>query len=411
MGISTLLALALLLLATLLFAALSKRLEMSVVTMPLVFTAAGYFTYIARGSMEPAEGHLTALRLLAEITLVLLLFSDASMVKFAKLKKIIGIPARMLLVALPLSLMLGMLAASWVSPDQPLAVALLVAAILTPTDAALGQAVVNDPAIPERLREGIVVESGLNDGMTLPIVIIAALAAVEAAGGMSGSTSGELFRFGLMQIVLGPLAGVLVGLAAARLLDFADSRGAAATSYKSIYFLCAAFLCYVAAELIGGNGLIAAFVGGLTFGNMRKNKSEFVAEFMESEGQLLTMLTFVVFGAILAPIGLAHASWKTAGLAVAFLTFIRIVPVVLSLTGTGLKFREKLFLGWFGPRGLASILFALFVLETYQIPARDEMLACVVLTVLLSIFVHGVTAFPIARAFARKCAADISNTR
>ena len=117
---------------------------------------------------------------------------------------------------------------------------------------------------------------------------------------------------------------------------------------------------------------------------------------MESEGRLLTMFTFFIFGAVMAPLGLEHAGWKTLVLAILFLTVVRMVPVFLSLTGAGLTAKEKLFFGWFGPRGLASILFALLILERYPIPNAEETLACVVLTVLLSIFLHGLTARPLS---------------
>ncbi|MXO91116.1 sodium:proton antiporter [Altererythrobacter aquaemixtae] len=384
--------------AVLCFAAMSKRLEMSVVTMPIIFTTIGYLGFLAGAELFPGEAEFEILHLLAEVTLVLLLFSDASQVRFANLRMSGGIPARMLLVAMPLAITFGTLVAHWVSPDQPWAVALLVAAILTPTDAALGQAVVTDKAIPENLREGIAVESGLNDGLAVPVVIMAALAAVEAGGAMAEGPD-NLLLFGLAQITLGPIAGILVGALAAKFMDIAVERDFVTEAYRGIYFLSTAFLCYVAAELAGGNGLIAAFVGGLTFGNLRKSPSHFVSEFMESEGQLLTMATFLVFGLVLAPAGLAHASWQTAVLAIAFLTAVRIIPVVLSLTGTGLRWRDKLFLGWFGPRGLASILFGLLVMESYDIPGMDEVLACVVLTVLISIVLHGASAFPIVRAY------------
>ncbi len=392
--------LGLMLLAIMAFTAFSRRLERSVVTMPLVFTAAGYLAYLAGAELVQEDAQLEVLKLLAEITLVLILFSDASQVRLGQLRLNAGTPLRMLLIGMPLSIVFGTLVVFWMSPDQPWTLALLTAAILTPTDAALGQAVISDEAVPAHLRQSIAVESGLNDGLALPVVIVAALAAAEAGGVVSGETPGSLAQFGLAQITLGPLAGIIVGGAAAKLRDFAVGRDLATEAYQGIFFLAAALSCFIAAELIGGNGLIAAFVGGLTFGHLRKGKNAFVAEFMESEGQLLTMATFVIFGMVLVPAGLAHASWQTFLLAILFLTLVRIVPIVLALTGTGLRWREKFFLGWFGPRGLASILFALLVAETYQISGMDGLIACVVLTVMLSILAHGASAFPIVRAFA-----------
>ncbi len=399
---SPLAAITALLVAALLFAAASKKIARSVVTMPIVFTAAGFLLYSSGAQLFPEEAQYEILHLLAEITLVLVLFSDASQVQFSQLRMSAGLPLRMLLVGMPLTIILGTLVASLVSPAEPWAFALLVAAILAPTDAALGQAVVADKSVPENLREAVAIESGLNDGLALPLVIIAALATVEAVGGMGDNAPDNVFLFGLAQVTLGPLAGLAVGFLAARLRDMAVARDSATEAYQGIFFLASAFLCFAVAELIGGNGLIAAFVGGLAFGNFRHSKSTFVAEFMESEGQLLTMATFILFGAVLVPLGFAHMGWKTVLLAIAFLTFVRVVPVFISLTGTGLGWRDKLFLGWFGPRGLASILFALLVLEDFNIAAINELIACVTLTVMLSVLLHGASAFPIVRAYGKR---------
>ena len=206
----------------------------------------------------------------------------------------------------------------------------------------------------------------------------------------------------MLQITLGPVAGVSIAFGAAWLLDIAVERKAITLVAQGLYFLVVAFFIYFAAEAIGGNGFIAAFVGGLVFGNTLRAPSMFIREFMEGEGQLLTLLTFLIFGAVLAPIGLEHANWKTVTLALLLLTVVRVLPIWLSLAGTGLSLYEKLFLGWFGPRGLASILFALLVLDRFPIPGADELVACVVLTVLMSIVLHGLTATPLSNRFESK---------
>ncbi len=394
--------LVLILLGILAFAALSRRLESSLLTMPMLFTAFGWLIGQGGANLVPMESEHAIVHGIAEVTLILVLFSDASHIDLRALRKGAGIPTRMLLIGMPLTILFGTLVAHWVSPDQPWMLALLVAAILTPTDAALGQAVVSSPSVPLRLRQAVNVESGLNDGLALPMVMIAALAVSGGATHGSGEAPDNLLRFATLQVVLGPLAGIVIAWLAARLLDFAIDRKLATLSYQGIYFLATAVLCYFGAELVGGNGFIAAFVGGLVFGNILKCSCNFIGEFMESEGQLLTLLTFLIFGAVLAPQGLAHATWKTVLLSLAFLTVVRILPVWLSLTGTELRPWEKFFLGWSGPRGLASILFALLIVEGYDVPGADEVLACVVLTVLLSIFLHGVTAQPLAASFARR---------
>ena len=397
----------LILLAILGFAALSRRLESSLLTMPMLFTAFGLVIGQGGADLVPMASEHAIVHGIAEFTLILVLFSDASHINLRTLRQGAGIPVRMLLIGMPLTILLGALVAHAVSQDQPWALALLVAAILTPTDAALGQAVVSSPSVPLRLRQAVNVESGLNDGMALPVVMIAALAASGGAAHGAGDAPENLLRFASMQVVLGPLAGIVIAFLAAKVLDFAIDRKLATVSYQGIYFLATALLCYLGAELIGGNGFIAAFIGGLTFGNTMKAPHDFISEFMESEGQLLTLLTFLIFGAVLAPQGLAHATWGTVLLSLAFLTFVRIVPVWLSLAGTDLRPWEKFFLGWSGPRGLASILFALLIVEGYAVPGADEVLACVVLTVLLSIFLHGVTANPLAASFTRRGGATV----
>ena len=383
------------------FASISRRLEASIFTLPMVFTAFGWL--IGQGGVQlvPMQAEHEVIQIIAEITLVLVLFSDASRVKLRELINNYAIPARMLLIGMPLTILLGTLVAHWVSPEASWMVALLVAAILAPTDAALGQAVVTSPKVPLRLRQGINVESGLNDGLALPVVMIAAIASADMAGIKVEGVPDNVFVFALMQVGLGPLIGVAMGYALARILNTSIDAQFITTSCQGIYFLVSAFLAFVTAEWAGGNGLIAAFVGGLVFGNTLRCSTEFIDEFMEGEGQLLTILTFLIFGAVMVPLGIEHASWKTLILALLFLSVIRMLPIWLSMTGSGFSSYEKLFLGWFGPRGLASILFALLILERFEIPGGDEILACVVLTVILSIVLHGITANPMAARFVR----------
>jgi NhaP-type Na+/H+ or K+/H+ antiporter len=384
------------------YALLSGRIERSVVTLPMIFTGLGLVFGELGLALVPMGSEHELIHTLAEITLVLVLFSDASGVKIGLLRHNLAIPGRMLLIGMPLTIALGAVLGKVVSPEASWPIAILTAAILTPTDAALGQAVVSSRVVPERLSQGINVESGLNDGLALPFVLVAAIMAVPLASARPEAVPDHVGWFTFLQITLGPLVGVALGWAAARLLDRAVSHQLATPVSQGLYFLTVAFLAYFTAEVVGGNGFIAAFVGGLTFGNALRAPSEFIHEFMEGEGELLTMATFFFFGAVLAPEGLEHANPRTLGIALAFLTVVRMVPVMLSLTGLGLSWYEKVFLGWFGPRGLASILFALLVLERFPIPGAEELTACVVLTVLLSILLHGLTAVPLSNRFAQR---------
>lgn len=349
---------------------------------------------------------------LAEVTLILVLFTDASSVKGKVLRLTSGIPMRMLVIGMPLTILLGTLVARWVSPDAPWALAFLVAAILTPTDAALGQSVVTNKNVPDHISQTINVESGLNDGLALPVVLIAAIFAAGAHGmseGMGGHAPDNIAIFAAMQVILGPIVGIVLGFIAAKALDVAVTRELATEVAQGLYMLSIAVISFFGAEFVGGNGFISAFVAGLVFGNTTKSPVMYIHEFMEGEGQILTLLTFLVFGAVLAPIGFEHASIKTVVLAVMFLTVVRMLPIWLSLIGSGLNSYEKLFLGWFGPRGLASILFALLVLEEFHIPGGDEIAACVVLTVLFSIIAHGLTANPLSNVFGKTKKKDLSS--
>ncbi len=373
---------------------LTNAIAKTIITLPIIFMIIGYLC--ARPLEAVADPKILdeGKRLLAEITLVLVLFSDASHVRLKALRKSFSIPLRMLAIGLPLTIGLGMIVAYLLNPESGLAMALLTAAVLTPTDAALGQTVVSSPNVPENLRQTINVEGGLNDGLVLPFVL---LGAILASAGMDGAHTDGLAVSAVLQIVLGPVVGIAVGWGAAKAMDIARDRDLMAEPAGGVAFLSVAFSAFIGAEIIGGNGFIAAFVGGMVFGNSYKHDIHFISEFMEGVGQVLTMFSFLIFGALLLPNGLEHMTWKALILAILFLTVVRMLPVWLSLAGTGLALREKLFLGWFGPRGLASILFTLIMMDEFDFPGEQELLACVSMTVFLSIILHGVTAAPLSK--------------
>jgi NhaP-type Na+/H+ or K+/H+ antiporter len=212
---------------------------------------------------------------------------------------------------------------------------------------------------------------------------------------------GSIAMVALKQVVLGPLVGIFVGWLIARALDYAQNVKAISISSQGVVFLCTAFAAFLLSEEIGGNGFISAFVAGAVFGNVYKHDITFISELMESQGQLLTMAAFFIFGSVLLPAGIEHMSWIPVVVALLFLSVVRMLPIAISLIGTGLPLKEKLFLGWFGPRGLASILFSLIIIDEYEIPHEEELLACVVMTVFLSIVLHGITANPLVRRIAR----------
>ncbi|MDH0615671.1 MULTISPECIES: sodium:proton antiporter [unclassified Agrobacterium] len=373
----------------------SKALTRTVLTLPILFTGLGLALSGPLHDAFPGEVIHSGKVFLAEATLILVLFADASHVRFRRLILSWTLPARMLVIGMPLTIAVGTVVAYWLNPASGLSLALLTAAVLTPTDAALGQAVVVNPAVPERLGQTINVESGLNDGLALPFVLLGAtLASTTMGHAVSG---GDLAMEAVREVVFGASTGIVIGWTAARAMDWAQGRDLMQVPAGAVLFLLSAFAAYLAATLVGGNGFIAAFVAGMVFGNTYRHDIHFIGEFMEGAGQLLTMAAFLVFGAFLLPQGLAHAGISTVLLAVLFLTVVRMLPIFLSLFGTGLPAREKLFLGWFGPRGLASILFTLLMMDEFDFPNEAELLACVSLTVSMSILLHGVSANPLAR--------------
>jgi NhaP-type Na+/H+ or K+/H+ antiporter len=379
------------------YSLLTKAISRTVLTLPIIFMVLGYIASSPMNALASPEILHESSRLLAEITLVLILFADASHVRFSKLKGSFHYPLRMLVIGMPLTIAFGTLVVYLISPAG-LAMALLTAAVLTPTDAALGQTVVSSPHVPVRLSQTINIESGLNDGLALPFIL---MGAILASAGMEQAQTDGLAVSALLQIVLGPLVGVAVGWCVAKALDLALDRDWVAESAQGVVFLATAFAAFLLAELVGGNGFIAAFVGGAVFGNIFRHDLHFISEFMESQGQILTMSAFFIFGALLLPDGLAHMTPNAVIIAVLFLTVIRMGPIFLSLMGSGLNAPEKLFLGWFGPRGIASILFTLIMMDEFDFPNENELLACVSMTVFLSILLHGLSAAPLAKRIRR----------
>lgn len=385
----------------LLFSLISGRLQGTVVTAPLVFILFGFL--IGDGGLAIASvdsGH-AAIHLIAELTLILVLFTDAARIDLSRLRRDHNLPVRMLMIGLPLVVVAGALAAVQLFPAFTFWEAVLLAALLAPTDAALGQSVVSAKIVPVRIRQAINVESGLNDGIALPAVLLfAALASTQQE--MLGA--GDWMRFGLLQVTLGPLVGLVMGYVGTRLLDQAAEYKWVSEAFMGIGILSFSLLTFVVAEMVGGNGFIAAFISGMVFGNTIRHPCTFLFEFMETEGQLLMLITFLVFGAVLLPEGLEHLTPTIFLYAVLSLTVIRMVPIGLSLLGTGVKLPTQLFLGWFGPRGLASILFVLLILEESEIAHKDELLTITIVTVGLSALLHGITAAPLAKLYGQLAA-------
>ncbi|HUK94224.1 MAG TPA: cation:proton antiporter [Gaiellaceae bacterium] len=380
------------------FAAISGRLEGSPITAPMFFTAAGLAVGAdALGLVDPAPAGETV-KLLAEATLTLVLFADASRIDLRALRGELAVPARLLGIGLPLTLLAGFLAALGVLGSLAWPEALVLAVILAPTDAALGQAVVTLPELPSRIRQGLNVESGLNDGICVPIFFVA-LAIARAEEHAIGN--GAAARLVAEEIGYGVLAGAIAGTAAAAIIRLAAGRGFVGRDWLQIVPLAGAGLAYGIAQPLGGSGFIAAFTGGLVFGALRQQQGGDVAYLIEEGGAIFNALTFIVFGAVLLEPTLHEVTWSVALYAVLSLTLVRMVPVAIGMLGTQARRPTVGFLGWFGPRGLASIVFAIIVIEEGGLPHDGTMLTTVYLTIGLSVLLHGLTAAPLAGRYAR----------
>lgn len=379
------------------FGLFSRRFARSVITPPMVFVLFGCVLSPDILGLSSLDLDSPAVHLLAELTLVLILFSDAARINLHELRKEYGIPVRLLAIAMPLIIILGLVTALWLFPELNVWEAALLAAVLAPTDAALSQPVVSNQKVPTRIRQAINVESGLNDGIALPVALFFASCA-NAAAGETSERNWVIFTAG--QLILGPIVGAVAGYYGGKAIQWGERTKSMNHTFRQLVTLALGIFAFAAAEQIGGNGFIAAFVAGLTLGATARSSCDCVYDFAEVEGQLLALIAFLLFGTLMIVPSSEHWTPQVWIYAVLSLTLIRMVPAALSLIGLRLRRPTILFLGWFGPRGLASILFGLIVVERVQIPGRELIFSVMAATVFLSVILHGVTAYPAARRYA-----------
>jgi NhaP-type Na+/H+ or K+/H+ antiporter len=391
-------ALALVALALVGVAAVSRRLEGSPVTPAMVFVGFGLLMgpRVLDGIDLSSTG--ATVRTLAEATLALVLFSDASRIDLGALRRTVDVPVRLLGIGLPLTILLGAAAAAAVFGELTVEEAVILAVVLAPTDAALGQAVVTEPRVPQRIRQGLNVESGLNDGICVPL-LFAAVAIADVESEISGGRSpGTLL---LEEIGYGILGGVVAGLLIAAIVRQAGRRNMIAPAWRQVIPAAGAALAYGIASALDGSGFIAAFVAGMVFRLALGRDPEELNQLTEEVGSLLNGVTFVLFGAILLGPALTELSWQLGLYSLLSLTVVRMLPVVIAMWGSRAGGPTLGFLGWFGPRGLASIVFAVIVIEESQLPHEHLIVLAIYLTVGLSVLAHGLTAAPLADRYAR----------
>lgn len=377
-----------------LWGTVSARLERAELTAPIVFVVIGGL--LAASGLVDGPSAPETFKPLVELTLVWVLFSDAARIPPREVGRDLGRYLRLLGIGLPLTILAGWGLAMGLFPGLGIWLALLVAAALAPTDAALGIPVVTNPAVPSRVRRLITVESGLNDGIATPVVMLALAGAASAEGSAGASGPGEAVG----ELVIGALMGAVVGIAGGWVLRRARRAGWAAEDFAGIAVLALAIVAYAGAVVVGGNGFIAAFCGGLAFGAVAGRRGPAELVFLEQSSGLLSLLVWLAFGAIAIPIMADRMNLVLLVYGVLSLTLVRMLPVALATIGSGLDRTTVLFVGWFGPRGLASLVFALLALEELG-SAADETVAVIAVTVFLSVLAHGFSAAPLAARYAR----------
>ena len=386
-----------------LYSSVAGAIERRWISGPIVFTCFGLLIGPAGFALLGWDTDRELIRNLAEVTLAMVLFTDAAGADVRVLKNTSGVPARLLLVGLPLTIALGF-AVGAVLIDSPSLFAIAVlATMLAPTDAALGKAVITNEAVPDEVRQSLNVESGLNDGICVPVLLLFLALALDTTGDMGPLPLAAKLVF--EQIGIGLAVGLVLTFNAVRLLKYARYRQWLTKTWTQIPIFALALSCFSVAQYLGGSGFIAAFSGGLLMAFMEKDLSKKVKEdyllTSEGAGDTLALITWVTFGAAVVGQAIGYFSWTILLYSFLSLTVIRMLPVFLCLTGSGIDTEGKLFIGWFGPRGLASIVFAVMVVNS-GLPDSGPLAMTVVCTIVLSIVAHGVTANPWAEAYGKR---------
>ncbi|MDW4498179.1 cation:proton antiporter [Sulfitobacter sp. D35] len=383
-----------------LYSLVSKSLEQTVVSGPMIFVTAGFLMGPSALGWFPGDNPDTLMRILADLTLALFLFIDAANANLRVLRERYTIPGRMLLIGLPGAILLGFLAALALFGSLSVYEAAILATMLAATDAALGKAVVTNPDVPSRLREGLNVESGLNDGLCVPILFL--FIALEM-----GTSAGRGHGLTLLvkELGIGLVVGAGLSLIGGGLLRVCGKRGLVSETWVQMTTVALALACFATAQSLHGSGYIAAFAGGMIFGFIAGDSTHRLVHAAEAIGETLALLTWLLFGVVVLGPLIDKATWAVVLYALLSLTVVRVLPNVLALRGTGEPMSTRLFLGWFGPRGLASIVFVIIVLQA-GVPNGETMALTVACTVLFSLVLHGATANPLGAWIARKDAGD-----
>lgn len=378
------------------YSLIASRLERTPINGALVYLSCGLLLGPSVLGLVNVQVDGEVLKLLAELTLAVLLFSDSANANLDVLRRVERLPLRLLLIGLPLTIGLGFGVGYLLFGDLSLFAIALLATMLAPTDAALGKAVVTNEAVPDSVREGLNVESGLNDGICVPVLLIFLTLATESVGNREAVSM--MVSYPLKAIGVGVLVGLPLACVGAYALTVSHRLGWLQGTWRQVPVIALSLCCFGLSQLLGGSGFIASFVGGLLFGALcRKDKEDYLAA-SEGTGDTLSLITWFLFGAVFIVPQFEHTTWQVILYALLSLTVVRMLPVFLCVMGMRQHLDTKLFIGWFGPRGLASIVFVVMVVAE-NLPGQETLNATVVWTIVLSILLHGLTANPLAKLY------------
>ncbi len=378
------------------YALVARRLSTTPITGPMVFLTAGILLG-PMGTDSLVGVDVASVRVIVETALVLVLFTDAAAFRWRWRRSDLELPTRLLLIGMPLTVVLGAVVAVLVLTDISPLGAVALAVILAPTDAALGQAIVGNPMVPARIRNALNIESGLNDGLAVPFLSLVIAAAELEAGGDSLRVL-QTFAEALVPALV---TGIAIGAAGGMLLVMTNHRSWSSPGWEAVTVIALALLCYGVADYVGASGFVAAFVGGLAFGRMTRPRLGHTPETAEGVTHLISLLAFLVVGASVFDPEITMMTVPMVIYAVLSLTVVRMLPVAASMIGTRLKWTTILYVGWSGPRGLATIVFATILLLDLPDVGTKAVVAVAVLTSLISVYAHGLTAWPLSAWYGR----------
>jgi NhaP-type Na+/H+ or K+/H+ antiporter len=378
------------------FALVQRRLGSTVVTGPMIFAAIGLLVGGSGLGIIDLDGGtaVTVIDVVLQVTLALVIFTDASALHVSSWRKDADLPGRLLGIGLPLTIVAGWIVAALVLTDLSIWEAAVLGAIVSPTDAALGKAVISNPRVPERIRDALDVESGLNDGIALPFLLIF-LAFADV--GVGEATIAGTF---LQAIGVAVVAGVAIAFLGGWLLVRSKKAGWVNPNWSGVAIVAIALLSFLVADGLGGSGFIAVFAAGLSFGEVTREHMRDDAALAVGLGSALTQVSFLIFGATLLGPAFGAATVPVIVTAALALTVVRMGPVGLSMIGAKLEWPSVVYMGWFGPRGLSTIVYGALIVSQADLAGTELILTAAGVTVGMSILLHGLSANPGATAYA-----------